>query len=180
MALVGGGNIVLAGPRRTGKTTVADAALAACRGDGAYVAKVDRFECADAGALAHVLILELLANRPLLRRAIRAAANAGRNLLDALRVAATIRARQDLGEDIEVTLDLARAEEDPTTALDAALRLAQRLAERDGRRVVVFFDEFQDIASGRFGDASTVTRKIRAVFQRSPDVSILFAGRSNI
>jgi predicted AAA+ superfamily ATPase len=30
-ALVGGANVVLAGPRRTGKTTVADAALAACR-----------------------------------------------------------------------------------------------------------------------------------------------------
>jgi hypothetical protein len=93
-----------------------------------------------------------------------------------LRVAATIRARQDLGEDIEITLDVGRAEEDPTRALDAALRLAERLAERDGRRVVVFFDEFQDIATGRFGDADTITRKIRAVFQRSSSVSVLFAG----
>src|SRR3974390_2654660 len=63
MALIGGGNVVLAGPRRTGKTTVADAAVAMCRADGAYVAKADLFECADAGALAHLLSLELLANR---------------------------------------------------------------------------------------------------------------------
>jgi DNA-binding transcriptional ArsR family regulator len=176
MALVGGGNVVLAGPRRIGKTTFADAALAACRSDGAYVAKADLFECADAGALAHILTLELLANRALLRRAIRDAVDAGRNVVDALRVAATIRARQDLGEDIEVTLDLARAEDDPANALDAALRLAQRLAKRDGQRVVVFLDEFQDVATGRFGDRETVTRKLRAVFQRSPDVSVLFAG----
>jgi hypothetical protein len=175
-ALVGGGNIVLAGPRRTGKTTVADAALAACRSDGAYVAQVDLFDCAEAGALAHVLTLELLANRALLRRAIQDAVNAGRTVVDALRPAATIRARQDLGEDLEFTLDLARAEEDPMTALDAALRLPQRLAERDGRRVVVFIDEFQDIATGRFGDADVITRKIRAVLQRSNDVSVLFAG----
>jgi DNA-binding transcriptional ArsR family regulator len=167
---------VLAGPRRTGKTTVADAAMLACRGDGAYVAKADLFECADAGELAHVVSLELLANRPALRRAIRDAMDAGRNLLDALRVAAAIRARGDLGEDIEVTLDLARAEEDPAGALDTALRLGQRLAERDGKRVVVFLDEFQDIGTGRFGDTDTVTRRIRAVFQRSPDVSVLFAG----
>jgi uncharacterized protein len=175
-ALVGGVNIVLAGPRRIGKTTVADAALAGCRSDDAYVAKADLFECADAGALAHVLTLELLANRPLLRRAIREAVDAGKSVLDALRPAATIRARQDLGEDIELTIDLVRAEDDPTKALDTALRLAQRLAKRDDQRVVVFLDEFQDIASGRFGDAATITRNIRAVFQRSPDVSVLFAG----
>ncbi len=175
-ALAGGGNLVLAGPRRTGKTTVADAALLACRNDNAYVAKVDLFECADAGGLAHLLTLELLANRPLLRRAIRDAFDAGKSVLEALRPAATIRARQDLGEDIELTLDLARAEDDPAKALDAALRLAERLAQRDERRVVVFFDEFQDIGSGRFGDADTITRKMRAIFQRSPSVSVLFAG----
>lgn len=176
MALVGGGNVVLAGPRRTGKTTVADAALVACQSDGAYVAKADLFECADAGALAHVLTLELLANRPLLRRAIRDALDAGKSVFEALRPAATIRARQDLGEEIEFTLDLARAEQDPAKALDTALRLAQRLAARDERRVVVFLDEFQDIGAGRFGNADTITRNMRAVFQRSPEVSILFAG----
>ena len=175
-ALVGGANVVLAGPRRTGKTTVADAALAACRSDGAYVANVDLFDCGDAGALAHLLTLELLANRAPLRRAIRDAIQTGRTVLDALRPAATIRARQDLGDDLEISIDLTRAEEDPSRALDAALRLAQRLAERDERRVVIVLDEFQDIARGRFGTADTVTRKIRAVFQRSPEVSVLFAG----
>ena len=40
-ALLGGGNVVLAGARRTGKTTVADAALQACAAEGAYVAAVD-------------------------------------------------------------------------------------------------------------------------------------------
>lgn len=176
MALIGGGNVVLAGPRRTGKTTVADAAMAVCRADGAYVAKADLFECADAGALAHLLSLELLANRPLLRRAIREALDAGRSVLDALRIAATVRARQDLGEEIEISIDRTRAEESPADALDASLRLAQRLAVRDARRVVVFFDEFQDIGTGRFGDPDTVTRMMRAVFQRSPSVSVLFAG----
>jgi hypothetical protein len=176
LGLLGGGNIVMAGPRRIGKTTVADAALEVCRDDGAYAAKVDLFDCADAGALAHILALELLANRAPLRRAISDAVRAGRSVLAALRTSATVRARQDLGEEIEVTIDIGRAEAEPTKALDSALRLAQRLAERDGRRVVIFLDEFQDIAGNRFGDADMLTRRIRSIFQRSPDVSVLFAG----
>ncbi len=176
MSLLGGGNVVMAGPRRIGKTTVADAALEVCRGEGAYRAKVDLFDCSDAGALAHLLALELLANRAPLRRAIGDAVRTGRNILGALRTSATLRARQDLGEEIEITIDLGRAEAEPIKALDSALRLAQRLAERDQHRVVVFLDEFQDIASNRFGDTDALTRRLRAVFQRSPDVSVLFAG----
>ena len=176
LALLGGANVVLAGPRRIGKTTVADAALEACRSVGAYTARVDLFDCADAGALAHLLVLELLANRPPIRRAIADAARAGRSIFDALRTSATIRARQDLGEDIELTFDLGRTEQEPLIALDGALRLAQTLAERDERRVILFLDEFQDVASRRFGEPDTVTRRIRSIFQRSPSVSILFAG----
>jgi hypothetical protein len=176
LALLGGGNVVMAGARRIGKTTVADAALEVCRRDGAYTAKVDLFDCGDAGALAHLLALELLANRPPLRRAISDAVRAGKGVLGALRTSATLRARQDLGEEIEITIDVGRAEAEPMKALDSALRLAQRLAERDQRRVVVFLDEFQDIAGDRFGDPETVTRRVRAIFQRSPDVSVLFAG----
>lgn len=176
MALLGGVNIVMAGPRRIGKTTVADAALEVCRGDGAYTAKVDLFDCSDAGALAHLLALELLGNRAPLRRAIADAVQTGKSLIAALRTTATLRARQDLGEEIELTIDLGRAEQEPMKALDSALRLGQQLAERDGRRVVIFLDEFQDIAGNRFGDQETVTRRIRAVFQRSPAVSVLFAG----
>lgn len=176
LSLLGGANVVMAGPRRIGKTTVADATLEVCRGDGAYTAKVDLFDCGDGGALAHVLALELLANRPPLHRAIADALRAGKSVISALRTTATLRARQDLGEEIELTIDLGRAEQAPIMALDSALRLAQRLAERDQRRVVVFLDEFQDIAGMRFGDPETVTRRIRAVFQRSPDVSVLFAG----
>jgi AAA+ ATPase superfamily predicted ATPase len=52
MALLGGANVVLAGPRRTGKTTVADAAIAICAREGAYVAAVDLFQASDAATLA--------------------------------------------------------------------------------------------------------------------------------
>jgi len=176
VALLGGANVVLAGPRRTGKTTVADAAVAICAREGAHVAAVDLFQTSDAAALAHELSLQLLANRPALKRAIGEAARAGRSVLSALRTTASVRAREDLGADIELTLELAGAERDPGAALRAALELPQRLAEADDRQVVVFLDEFQDIAGKRFGDVDVLTRQIRAVLQRSPRVSVLFAG----
>src|SRR5258707_1563146 len=103
MALLGGVNTVLAGPRRTGKTTVADAAMAICAEEGAYVAAVDIFQAPDAAALAHRLTLQLLANRPSLIRAIADSVRAGRSVLEALRTTVSYRAREDLGQDIEIT-----------------------------------------------------------------------------
>jgi hypothetical protein len=44
--------------------------------------------------------------------------------------------------------------------------------------VVVFFDEFQEVASPQrpYGDPDRLTKRMRAIFQRSTDVSYLFAG----
>jgi uncharacterized protein len=43
---------------------------------------------------------------------------------------------------------------------------------------VVFFDEFQELANERrpYGDPDAVTKRMRAIFQRSSEVSYLFAG----
>lgn len=178
-ALLGGGNVVLAGPRRTGKTTVAQAALEACASNGAYVAAVDLFDFVDATELAHELTVGLLRNRPTLRRAIDEARRSGKSVVDALRPSAVLRSREDLGADLEVALQFGQPDRGSAQAqLRVALDLARRLAERDDRRVVVFFDEFQDIAGSdqRFGDPEQVTRLLRASLQRARRVSVLFAG----
>ncbi|MBW3607014.1 MAG: ATP-binding protein [Actinobacteria bacterium] len=179
-ALLGGGNVVLAGPRRTGKTTVADAALEACRRDGAYVAAVDLFDLVDASDLARWLTIRLLSNRPALRRALGEASGAGRQIMTVLRQAAVVRARHDLGDGVELVFEVGLDPQDADShaRLRAALELAERLAQRDGKRVVIFFDEFQEIvgADKRFGDPDQVTRLMRSVLQRSRNVSVLFAG----
>jgi len=179
-ALVGGGNIVLAGPRRTGKTTVADAALEGCREAGAYVAAVDFFDLVDASELAQALTVQLLSNRPVLKRALGEARGVGRELLSVLRQAAVVRARQDLGDGVELVFEVGLDREDPDShdRLRVALGLGELLAQRDGKRVVIFLDEFQEIvgADKRFGDPDRITRLMRAVFQRSRHVSVLFAG----
>src|SRR3954452_11382265 len=81
--LLGGANLIVAGPRRTGKTSVCDAALAVCASEGCYTASIDLFRLADARDLAETLALRVLANRPALRRALGSAAARSGRVLDA-------------------------------------------------------------------------------------------------
>jgi uncharacterized protein len=175
-ALAGGGHVVVAGPRRTGKTSVCDAALAACAAAGCHTVAVDLFHMADAAELAEALTVRTLANRPVLARAIHAAGGVGARLREALSVAATYRARADLGSDLEITITPHLAQADPPRALRSALELLERIAAADGVRLVLFLDEFQEIAGGLFGKGDVVTRRLRAILQRSSHVSVLFAG----
>jgi len=176
IALAGATNLVVAGPRRTGKTSACEAALEVCAQDGCYVAAVDPFHKADAAQLAQDLALSVLANRTALRQAIERARGAPARLAELLSMTVSLRARQDLGEDIEMTWTASQSRSDPGRALLTALELPQRIAAADGRRLVLFIDEFQEIAGGIFGDPGVLTRQLRAVLQRSPSVSVLFAG----
>jgi hypothetical protein len=177
-SLRGASNLIVAGPRRTGKTTVCDAALSRLANEGHYVASVDLFRAADAADLAEQLALASIANRSSLRRLAQRARRAGRRLADAAALTATVRARTELGEDLELVFRPGLAAEDPDRYLAYALELPQRIAHADGRRMVLFLDEFQEVASPRrpFGDHDGLTKRMRAIFQRSPDVSFLFAG----
>jgi uncharacterized protein len=174
--LIGGANLIVAGPRRTGKTTVCDAALAVCARERCYTAAIDLFRVADAAELAEMVALRLLSNRPALRRALGTARARGGHLLDALSTSVAYRARQDLGDGVEIALTVGKGGDDPQKALAAAWELAERIAAADDRRLVLFLDEFQEVTSGFYGDPALITRQMRAVFQRSRHVSVLFAG----
>lgn len=177
-ALEQGINLIVAGPRRTGKTSVCDAALTRARGRGSYVAAVDLFRLADAGELAEALVAAVVANRSKVHRAVRRARRVGRTALTAAQAAGVMRLRDEMGEAIEIVLTPGIAQQDPQRYLDLALRLPDRIAQADGRRVIVFFDEFQEVAGPRhpYGDPDALTKRMRAVFQRSDHVSYLFAG----
>lgn len=123
------------------------------------------------GALAR----SILANRSPVAKALRLAREGGGELRDLLPAGVTASLRSHLGEEVELAWAI------PSTraalpSLAGAVRLAPRIAQKDDRRIVLFLDEFQDIASGRFGDPDTLTKQLRAELQRSPMVSVLFAG----
>jgi len=176
--LEAGTHLILAGARRTGKTSVCEAALARAARRGAYTAKVDLFRVSDAGELAEALASAVIANRSTAHRALRRARSAGRAALSAAQGRAVVKMIGELGEGVELALTPGLAAQDPERALDLALELPERVARADGKRMILFFDEFQELASARrpYGDPDAVTNRMRAVFQRTEAVSYLFAG----
>ena len=176
--LEAGTHLILAGARRTGKTSVCEAALARAARRGAYTAKVDLFRVSDAGELAEALASAVIANRSTTHRALRRARSAGRAALSAAQGRAVVKMVGELGEGVELALTPGLAAQDPERALDLALELPERVARADGKRLILFFDEFQELASARrpYGDPDAVTNRMRAVFQRTEAVSYLFAG----
>jgi uncharacterized protein len=176
--LEAGTHLILAGARRTGKTSVCEAALARAARRGAYTAKVDLFRVSDAGELAEALASAVIANRSTAHRALRRARSAGRAALSAAQGRAVVKMVGELGEGVELALTPGLAAQDPERALDLALELPERVARADGKRMILFFDEFQELASARrpYGDPDAVTNRMRAVFQRTQAVSYLFAG----
>jgi len=177
-ALANGSSVVLAGARRTGKTSVCDAVIGRLARRGLYTASVDLFRLATAAELAEALVSATIANRSALRRAMHQARRAGRFVADALHTSAVLKSKAQLGEELEIAFTPGLAARDPGRYLDYAFALPGRIATADGKAMVVFFDEFQEVASAQqpYGDADRLTKRMRSIFQRSAGVSYLFAG----
>lgn len=96
----------------------------------------------------------------------------------AVGAAATVRLRTELGDGVELAFDPRLGRRDPRRYFEHALRLLQRICDHDGRSLVLFLDEFQEIGATRhpFGDPDEFMNLMRAVLQESPAVTCLFAG----
>ena len=169
---------IVAGPRRTGKTSVCAAAVERLRRGGAYVVAVDLFEQATLGEFAEALAHGLVANRTAVRRALERLRRGGRTLAEAGATSVSARLAGELGEEVEITWRPGLAEREPERYFDWALRTLQKVAAADDRQVILFVDEFQELARERrpYGDPDVITKRMRAVLQRSPRVTCLFAG----
>ena len=173
-----GTHIVMAGPRRTGKSTVGLATLEKLRSANAYTASVDLWDHEDLPSLTQALAQAIIGNRGSVAKTIRLARESGRSLRELLPAGVTASLRTHLGEDVELAWTTTRSVNRGSGGLGATIGLAQRIAEKDNRRIVIFLDEFQDIAVSphRFGDPDVLTKQVRSQLQRSPLVSVLFAG----
>jgi len=176
--LAGGSSVVVAGPRRTGKTSVCDAALGRLAKRGFYTVAVDLFRIATAAELAEALVTKTISNRSPLHRAVHQTRRAGRFVADAVHTSAVVKSKAQLGEELEIAFAPGLAARDPDRYLDYALELPGRIATADQKEVIVFLDEFQEIASPQqpYGDADRLTKRMRSIFQRQTGVSYLFAG----
>src|SRR5450755_487938 len=177
-SLLGAINVVLAGPRRLGKTSVARAAVEVCRAAGVYTVAVDLFRQPDGLALAESLSVGALANRHAVRQLLARARQAPARARQVAAMTATVRLKQELGDAVELAFSPTPGNVAPDRALVDALELLQRIAAADGKRLILFLDEFQELAAPRkpYGNPDVVTRQLRAVLQDSPAVTVLFAG----
>lgn len=167
---------IVAAPRRTGKSTVCEATVAALRLRHFYTVSVSLFRDTNAAALAETLAQETLANRSPLKRLVErvrhlpSRALAGRSLTTVLRV------KTELGDAVEIALEPSRKRRDALQELTIALELPQRIAERDDRHLILFVDELQELTSGAYGEPEQITRRLREILHDSPRVTCLFAG----
>ncbi len=164
--LLDGQSIMMSGPRRTGKSSVALEILRRLKKEGAYIAVVDLFTTASIEEMAAKLFHSILDNRT---GVYRYAFHAVQSLKDRFEKA-EFRAKL---HDLELGLTLERSLVNPVDLLDAAITTAENLAKKDETRMVVLLDEFQEIE--RLG-GDQLLKKLRALFQQQHYVKYLFLG----
>jgi hypothetical protein len=177
--LAGGVHRIVAAPRRTGKSSVCEAAMAELGNRGFYTVAVSLFLLTDGSALARGLVADTLANRDGMHRIIQRARGTAGFVLRGAGLALMLRVKSELGDAVEMAFDpTAVSRLDVSEAIIAALRLPQAIAERDDRRLILFIDEMQELAGRRapYGDPDALLGQMREILHESSRVSCLFAG----
>jgi len=164
--LTDGQHLFLLSPRRYGKTSLILTALESLSSRGTLVAYVDTFR-----TTTPVQLLELMA-----QAVLRAAESRPERLL---RLAMELlgRLRPQVGTDTTgmptLSLDVGTSPRSVLALQEEVLAFPERLAEKRKRRLVIAFDEFQEMK--RFPGAS-LEKAMRSHFQHHRHVSYLFAG----
>jgi len=155
IAMLSGQNVILYSPRRYGKSSLVSIALEEL-GDKVYPIEVD---CAG-----------VLTKKELAERISSAAIRTWRGQVEEFlrKLFKTTTPRITVGKRLGVEFVVG----EENAAFEEALKLPKRLAEVAGKRVVVVFDEFQEVSNlGR-----DVLPKMRAEFQKHKEVTYVFVG----
>ncbi|HHW42235.1 MAG TPA: AAA family ATPase [Desulfotomaculum sp.] len=160
-----GQSIMLAGPRRIGKTSLAYEVLRRLKKQGFYTASIDFFRLSNKRELAISLINACLENRTGVRKTFDALKDRAKTIAGMAKLTVKL-------EDLEFSLKFLDETNDDTL-LDYALDLPEVLAKRDRKSMVVLLDEFQD--ASRIVDTN-IYKKMRSYFQNQENVSYLFLG----
>jgi Predicted ATPase (AAA+ superfamily) len=163
--LSNGQSAVLIAPRRYGKTSVMLSVLNQLKAQGIYTTYIDIFSVADIKRLSEQLSKAILANEKLdqLITSIK------RNLGDIFK---TVEFKTTV-EDFEFLLKFAQSETNPWELFDNTLDFAEKFAAKNGKQLVIGFDEFGDIH--KLG-ADDLGKMLRAKIQQQRNVTYIFSG----
>ncbi len=164
--LATGHDLMLAGPRRIGKSSIAGEIMRRMHERGAYVTYVDAFHATSLETFATRMMQAALEPRTGIFRQAAKTAEVLRQWLGRAKIAAKI-------HDLELGIELKQAQSTPEILLELALTTAERIAQADDRRLVFVIDEFQDVF--RFG-AEGALKLMRATIQQQRNTVYLFLG----
>ncbi|GAB6135976.1 AAA family ATPase [Thermococcus prieurii] len=155
IAMMSGQNVIVYSPRRYGKSSLVSIALEEL-GERVYPIEVD---CSG-----------VLTKRELAERISSAAIRTWRGRVEEFlrKLFKTTTPRITVGKRLGVEFVVG----EENAAFEEALKLPKRLAEVAGKRVVVVFDEFQEVSNLR----RDVLPKMRAEFQKHREVTYVFVG----
>ena len=164
-AVENGTNVLLYGPRRYGKSSLVARVVETLRAQGRPCIFFDMMKV---NSLGHFLQAYASAALAVQSRTTRS--------LDALaRFLKGLRPKLTIGENGEPSLEMDFCSSPPTTkTLEDVLALPEAMKTRNGKKPVVVFDEFQEIA--RFSSDLPAERIFRSVIQRQKNVDYVFLG----
>jgi hypothetical protein len=161
-----GQNVAVIAPRRYGKTSLVRAALGELIGEGILVVEVDLMSTPTkqklAGKLAKSIHDDVATALFKARERLR--------IFSSLRITPTITV--DLHGATSFSFSAARTESDIDDTLEHLFELPGTIATEQGKRVVLYFDEFQEITQ----IDPRLPALMRATFQKQPEVAHVYAG----
>jgi hypothetical protein len=161
-----GQSIMLAGPRRIGKTSLALEVLRRLKTKDSYVAFVDLFRYNTKRELALAIIDACLENRSGISKTTAALKDGLKRITGGAKLTAKV-------QDLEVAFGLPSESRSDDELFNYALQLPEILAKRDKKHIVLVFDEFQEVI--RIAGEDTL-KVMRSYFQMQEGVAYLFLG----
>ncbi len=161
-----GQNVALIAPRRYGKSSLVKAALRRVHAEGMLVVEVDLMTTPTkerlAAKLAKSIHDDVASSLMKAREALR--------FFSTLRVVPTVTV--DLNSSVRFSFAASRGSSEIDATIERLLELPAELAADRGRRLVVFFDEFQEVSSLD----PRLPALMRSIFQTQREVAHLYAG----
>jgi uncharacterized protein len=164
--LANGQNVALIAPRRYGKSSLVRAVLSRLLGDGVLVVDVDLMATPTKERLAGKLAQSI--DQDIAPAVFKAKEHL--KLFQSLRVAPIVTLSPD--GSLGFSFSASRPPADIDDTLEHLLELPGTIAADTGKRVVVFFDEFQEITE----IDPKLPALMRSIFQKQPHVSHVYAG----
>ncbi|MGY4707279.1 AAA family ATPase [Candidatus Bipolaricaulota sp. J31] len=163
--ILSGQNVILFSPRRYGKTSLILEVLDRVRAQGVFTVYLDLFKVVSEKDFVTAYAREIA---KLCQGGIRSVLQRIRSLLPRLVPKVVVKGE---GFEVEFEFDL-QGEREPL--LDDLFEAVAALAQKQGKRAVVVFDEFQEIAI--WDQEGRVQRQMRAHFQHHHHVAYVFMG----